>query len=89
MQPVSINTLGTLIDHGYRLSAHCNAEGCYHADDLDLHMLAERLGRDFRTVGDPNPLAAKLRCRKCGGKDLGLIVAPPSVPVPNVYWKSD
>lgn len=43
--------------------------------DLDLPALAERLGYDFVAIGDPNPLVAKLRCGKCGSKDLGLILS--------------
>lgn len=78
MQPYAINTFRALIRDGYSVSAHCNDPFCRHSVELDLPALAERLGLDFVTVGDPNPLAAKLRCAKCGGKDIGLILSAPN-----------
>jgi hypothetical protein len=72
----TIDTLGDLIDHGFRLSIHCENQFCRHYTSLDLHALAERFGRDFVTIGKPNPLTARMRCSKCGGKDLGLILQP-------------
>lgn len=78
MKPQAINTLGVLLAEGYSLTAHCDQDGCRHADDLDLAMLADRLGRDFVVIGDPNPLAARLKCARCGGKRIGLVLSPPN-----------
>lgn len=72
----TIDTLGALIDHGFRISIHCGNQFCRHYTRLDLHALAERFGRDFLVIGKPNPLTARMRCSKCGGKDLGLILQP-------------
>lgn len=72
----TIDTIGALIDHGFRLSIHCENQFCRHNALLDLVALAERFGRDFVTIGRPNPLTARMRCSKCGGKDLGLILSP-------------
>jgi len=72
----SIETLGDLIDDGYRVSVHCHAPLCWHWAPLDLVVLAERFGRDFVAVGNPNPLAAKLRCSKCQSKKVGIILLP-------------
>jgi hypothetical protein len=47
------------------------------------------LGADFVTVGDPNPLAARLRCEKCGGRSITLILSPPSTPSPGAGYLSD
>ena len=72
----TIDTIGALIDDGYKVSVHCGNYLCRHSVDLDLHALAERLGRDFIAIGDPNPLVARLRCACCKGKDVGLIIVP-------------
>jgi hypothetical protein len=93
----TISTIQDLIDNQMRVSVHCNAYDCRHSAKLDLQALGERLGFDFVTIGDPQPLVAKLRCSKCGGKDLGLILSPgsgysgPSFPVaePPVAKASD
>lgn len=74
----SINTIGAMIEAGYRLTAYCNEARCMHSAELDLEALAERLGRDFVAVGDPNPLVRRLRCQECGGRNLGLILSAPN-----------
>ncbi|MCW5722773.1 MAG: hypothetical protein KIS86_16680 [Devosia sp.] len=83
----AILTIQDLIDNQMGMSVHCNVIGCGHSADLDLHALGTKLGFGFVTVGDPNPLVARLRCSKCGSKDLGLILSSrsgykgPSAPV--------
>lgn len=79
---LSNETLGDQIDQGFMVSAYCENQACRHSVDLDLSALAERLGRDFVTVGNPNPLAARLACSKCRGKDISLILSPESAPKP-------
>lgn len=80
-------TIQSLIDNRMGITVHCNAYGCAHSSKLDLCAIGERLGFDFVAVGDPQPLVPKLRCSKCGGKDLGLILSSentysgPSMPV--------
>lgn len=76
MQPQVINTLRALIRNDYSLTAHCNEDACRHTSKLDLPKLADRLGLDFVAIGDPNPLVARLRCAKCGKKNLSLILSP-------------
>ena len=73
---ISYDTIGRLIEGRFSVSAHCFAQGCGHSALLDLVGLAGRLGADFVAVGDPNPLVKLLRCQKCGGKDLGIILQP-------------
>jgi hypothetical protein len=73
---ISFDTLGRLIEGRFSISAHCFALGCGHSARLDLVELAERLGANFVAVGDPNPLVKLLRCQRCGGKDLGIILQP-------------
>ena len=67
-------TLQESIDEGLRISAWCHGRGCNHHSDLDLAALRDRLGPDHGAMHDD--LAPKLRCKKCGGKAIGLIVAP-------------
>lgn len=75
-----LSTLSHLIAQGYGLTAYCGA--CQHGARLDLPALAAKLGPDFVTVGDPNPLAARLRCDRCQSKDISLILSPPNTPRP-------
>lgn len=71
-----IDTLSALRDARFSITAHCN--GCQHSTVLDLDALIGRLGPSFVAIGNPNPLAAKLSCAKCRGRDIGLILSPPS-----------
>lgn len=73
---ISYDTIGSLIEGRFTVSAHCFAHGCGHSARLDLVDMSERLGAGFIAIGDPNPLVKLLRCQKCGGKDLGLILSP-------------
>jgi hypothetical protein len=73
---IAIDTIGAHIANDFTVSAHCHAQECRHWAELDLVALGEHLGMNFVTVGDPNPLVKLLRCQKCGGKDLGLILSP-------------
>lgn len=83
-----LDTLNALLSEGYTIRAHCGV--CQHSAALDLDALAGRLGGDFVAIGDPNPLAARLRCEQCGEKSIGLILSPPSTPTPGLglYGKS-
>ena len=72
----AIETIGALIADDFTVWVHCENQFCRHRAGIDLHALADRLGSDFIAIGKPNPLVAKLRCSKCGGKDLGLILHP-------------
>lgn len=89
MQSFTVNTLQALIDDGYTVRAYCNSTECRHGSELDLVALAEKLGPDFVHVGDPNPLAARLRCAKCGAKGVGLILSPSSAPSPGASYRSE
>ncbi len=69
---LSYNTIQELIDGGYTLTAHCP---CHHRQKLDLEKLKAKLGPDHSTLHVD--LAHKLRCSKCGSKNVGLILSPP------------
>lgn len=71
-------TIDDWIAWGDRIFAKC--QSCQRDQMLDLAALRNRLGGNFVCVGNPNPLAAKLRCKSCGGRDIGLMVLPATVP---------
>lgn len=68
---IALDHIQALIDHPHTLRAHCNR--CRHHTALDLQKLGERLGFDHSTLHDD--LVPKLRCEKCGGKDIGLTLS--------------
>ncbi len=61
-----------LIDDRMKLTAQC--ERCNHSHDLDLEALKGKIGPDAPAMRDD--LLPKLRCTRCGSKDVGLIYAP-------------
>jgi len=73
MKSTTIATLGDLRDGHYTVYAHCSR----HSTMLDLDALIDRLGAGFVFYGNPNPLAARLRCERCGDRAMGIVVSPP------------
>ncbi|MEO3389484.1 hypothetical protein [Mesorhizobium sp. CAU 1741] len=78
--PVTINTIGICLDEGYRIAVCCNVwrDGapCNWWKWLDLEKLAAKLGRDHSSMHDD--LVPHLYCLRCGSKDVGLRLDPPS-----------
>jgi len=64
-------TIQSLIDERMRLDAYCHNHLCHHHQPLDLMNLRDKLGPDAEAMSDD--LVPKLRCSKCGGKQIGLI----------------
>lgn len=67
----------TIEDHircGYAIHAYCHGYECSHHTKLDLYLLAARLGPDHRTMH--HDLVPKLRCSKCGSKDVSIRLSP-------------
>lgn len=80
-------TIQSLIDGKMTVTAYCHNPSCRHRLSLDLKMLRERLGPDAKAMSDD--LSPKLKCSKCGGKQLGLIYAPDTrrqVPGPRLIF---
>lgn len=75
---ISIDTIGATIDYGYELGAHCLNADCRHWVRLDLEALAAKLGRDHPTSREA--LMPRLRCSKCGGKNIGLTLSYAKAP---------
>jgi uncharacterized Zn finger protein len=71
LSPITLRTVGDLLDHGYTLSAWCPS--CHRFGKVDLHAVAERLGRD-RSYLRPS---VRYRCKECGTvTDHGQIAQP-------------
>ncbi len=70
IRPVTISTVGDLIDRRMSLSAHCGV--CGRSSRVDLEALAARVGRDAVYVGG----ALRLVCAGCGARDVSITVAP-------------
>ncbi|QKC83297.1 hypothetical protein [Mesorhizobium sp. NZP2077] len=51
---------------------------CHHGDALDLEKIKDKLGPDAPAMADD--LIPKLKCAKCGGKQVGLIYSPDTTP---------
>ena len=77
--PITLDTLGALVDRGYGIYAHCQANGCGRSVALDLPALAERLGRDHSALAAG--LVPKLRCSSCGGREITITISPPQKPI--------
>ncbi len=69
-------TFQSLIDKQMTVRAYYHDYRCNHKAVLDLAALRDKLGPDAPAMHDD--LVPKLRCAKCGGKQIGLICTPPT-----------
>ncbi|WP_292502429.1 hypothetical protein [Mesorhizobium sp.] len=67
-------TLQSLIDGKMRLIAFCHNPKCHHNQVLDLEAIRGKLGPDAPAMSDD--LIPKLKCARCGGKQVGLTYVP-------------
>ena len=79
-------TFAKLIADEMTVMAHCQNPRCNHSHTLDLKVLSDRLGPGTPAMHDD--LAPRLRCRKCGGKQIGLIYTPAVRPAGNPYLRA-
>lgn len=69
---------------GYRLTAFCQTQPprgeipCRHSQELDWDKLIEVFGEDFVIPKERPRFLAALKCSKCGGRDVEIIMTPPS-----------
>lgn len=74
MPQCTILTFGDMLDTDHKLTAFCSNVDCRHCADLDLVMLAGRMGRDHGALlADIGHL---LRCTSCGKRGCSLILSP-------------
>ena len=69
-------TFQKLIDSRFTVTAYCNAQYCHHNKELDLVALRDRFGPDGPAMAAD--LKPKLRCEKCGSRDVSTIYSPPT-----------
>jgi len=67
-------TIQSLIDGRMMVHAYCHNPKCRHNQRLDLQAIKQKLGPDAPAMADD--LLPKLKCKRCGGKAVGLIYAP-------------
>jgi hypothetical protein len=76
-----LQTIGDLIDSRHGLYIYCEASRgglrCGHYVEADLESIAGRLGRDHSWLAAD--LVPRLRCSKCGSKDVSIRLSPPTV----------
>ena len=78
-----VSTLGEAHDHGWKVKARCaygkrdgmkSIRACIARIDLDMETLLWTRGRDF-PIGH---LADRLRCPKCGSRQVAVFFGPPA-----------
>jgi hypothetical protein len=79
-------TFGSLIASEMRVTAVCLNSRCNHIQRLDLLALAARLGSDTPATHDD--LVPRLKCLKCGGREIGLTYTPDWGQPGNPYMKA-
>ncbi len=81
--PVTIDTLGKLIEHGmgaFLSCPTCSKAGRLDVRDIDLEKLAERIGRDRCFVNRRWPI----RCATCGERNVEVRIKPTAPPHPGL-----
>jgi hypothetical protein len=76
-------TFGSLIVEQMRVTAFCQNSRCHHNQQLDLKALAAKFGPDAPAMHDD--LVPRLKCTKCGGRQIGLTYTPTVRPSSNPY----
>ena len=76
-------TFAKLIADEMTVMAHCQSYRCHHRQELDIKALSERFGPDAPAMHDD--LVPRLKCTKCGGKQIGLTYTPAVKPGGNPY----
>ena len=70
----SNGTIQGMIDGGFITTAYCHNSKCQHHAELDWFALRDKLGPDHGSMRDD--IVPKLKCSKCGGRKIGLIMSP-------------
>ena len=81
--PVTIDTLGKLIEHGmgaFLWCPTCSRAGRIAGRDIDLERLAEHVGRDWYFINRRWPV----RCAICGERNVEMRIVPPAPSHPNL-----
>jgi hypothetical protein len=82
---MTIETVGEAWQHGWRVTARCahgkrdgmkSIRECIYKEELDLRTLVWTRGRAFPL----SLLASRLRCPRCGSRDVALLFKVPAEP---------
>jgi hypothetical protein len=76
-------TFESLIAEGMRVTAFCRNSRCNHNQQLDLKALSGRFGPYMPAMHDD--LVPRLRCSKCGGRQISLTCTPTVQPAGYPY----
>jgi hypothetical protein len=67
--PLTVDTLGVLIDARHHLQPHC--DDCGEGLSVNMQRLASKIGRDFYYIGRRFPL----RCPVCGSDNVSTRIS--------------
>jgi hypothetical protein len=76
-QNVSIHTVQDHIDQSYTVTVYCHNPRCHRRAMLDLVEIRRRFGSEQSLMFDD--IKYKLRCKQCGGKEVGMTMSPPTM----------
>lgn len=77
IRPSSYNTVQDLIEGGYTVTVYCHNPRRHRCAILDLIEIRQRFGPDQSLLFDD--IKPKLRCKQCGGKEVGMTKSPPAM----------
>ncbi len=75
---ISYQTIGDLLNAGATMNVGCRTWRCDGYGEVNLEMLAEKLGRDHSCLADE--LVKRFRCSACGQKNASFILDFPHMP---------
>ena len=76
---VTLDTLGALKRHGYRLWGHCGAGiMCGYGAQLDMDRLIEKFGEDYPILNETKIGESLAPCPRCGHKGGTTTLHPPA-----------
>ena len=73
-------TVQALIDGGMEITAYCEDPDCRHTQPVDLVRFRDRFGPDAPMMR--RDVLPRLRCSKCGGKNIDIKLSPGQTLVP-------
>lgn len=79
-----MRTLKDVLESGYNMLAICHNVRCRHVHDVDVKLMADRIGSAQSLIPVPNMhhFSEQMRCKKCGHKGMYIWVEAPVNPEP-------
>ena len=81
-----MRTLNDVLESGYKMLAICHNVRCRHLHDVDVKLMADRIGSAQSLIPVPNMhhFSEQMRCKKCGHKGMYIWVEAPVNPEPTM-----